>query len=164
MIINKRCKVAASELAALSGYLRFESWMQSVAPFSFPSLPRTPNGLTMLRLRGHTPFLCLGLSLDRLQVQHYRCASHIEEVLASPLVPCSPTLASSQVGQAMLHLYPLAQLHPARPRRRPLPQPVLEGLVLGNAHRAPAPQRRPRALRPQRTVVTLGSRELHHRP
>jgi hypothetical protein len=118
----------------------------------------------MLRLRGHTPCLLLGLPLHGLQVQHGCRAAYIEEVLAHPFVACPPTLAGSQVRQAMLHFHPLAHLRPARPRRCPLPQAVLEGLVFRNAHRAAAPQRRCRALRPRGTPIALCGWELHRRP
>src|SRR5262245_1333883 len=127
-------------------------------------MSRTPNGLTRLVLRGQTQFLRFNLSLHGLQVQHGRRASHIEEVLTYPLVSCPPTLAGSEVGQAMLHLHPLAQLGPPRARRRPLAQVVLEGLVLPHAHRTAAPQGCRRTLCPQGAAVTLGGWELDHRP
>src|SRR5713101_1579743 len=95
---------------------------------------RTPNGLTMLVLRGHTQFLRFSLALQGLQVQHRCRAPDIEEVLAHSLIPCPPALAGPQMRQAMLHSYPLAQLRPPRPRRGPLAQAVLEGFVLPNAH------------------------------
>ena len=71
----------------------------------------------MLVLRGHTQFPFFALTLDRLQIRPRRRTPHIEEVLAHPLVPGLPTLAGSQVGQARLNFYALAQLRPLCPRR-----------------------------------------------
>src|SRR5882724_2516198 len=88
----------------------------------------------------------------------------MEEVLAHPLVPRPPTLPATQMGHAILHGHPLAQLRPPHSRSRALAQALLEGLVLRNAHRAAASPGRCRALCPQRAAVTLRGWELHHTP